>query len=53
MDLNVILHAISDFLSTDAGAAIARVLGGIFQFLYPANAPGAWDVPLPDTSPRP
>lgn len=52
MDLNAILNSIAEFFSTDFGAAVGNALNAIYKFLYPANAEGAWDVPLPDTSPR-
>lgn len=47
MDLNAILEAVTQFLTTDFGRAIAGILNNIYQFLYPANAEAAHDVPLP------
>lgn len=47
MDLNAILEAITQFLTTDFGRAIAGFLNTIYQFLYPANAEAAHDIPLP------
>lgn len=49
MDLNAIFSQLVDFFTTDFGAMIGKFLSGLYQFLFPANAPGATDVPLPET----
>ncbi|WP_165841722.1 hypothetical protein [Corynebacterium heidelbergense] len=51
MDINGILHAAADFFATDFGRIVYQALNAIYTFLFPANAPGAQDVPLPTPKP--
>jgi hypothetical protein len=39
MDFNAILAPVLDFLSTDFGGMVVNALQGVFNFLFPANAP--------------
>ncbi|HIW96184.1 MAG TPA: hypothetical protein H9867_06855 [Candidatus Corynebacterium gallistercoris] len=48
MDLNAIMGFVNDFLKTDFGRMIFDGLMAIYHALFPANAPGADVVPLPE-----
>lgn len=48
--MNAMLNSSMEFLTTDMGRMIAQFFNVIYQLFFPANAPGATPVPLPDTT---
>ncbi|QNP92379.1 MULTISPECIES: hypothetical protein [Corynebacterium] len=51
MDINALIESISHFFTTDIGAIIWQLLRGVYEFLFPANAEAAHDIPLPIPTP--
>ncbi|WP_169740225.1 hypothetical protein [Corynebacterium atypicum] len=48
MDLNAIFAPLMDFLATDFGQLVARVVTAIYEALFPANAEAAYPIPTPE-----
>lgn len=49
MDLNAIMNSIVEFFTTDFGRFLGELLNTIYKIFFPANAPDAVEVPLPNT----
>lgn|GEM_PF-2482996 len=48
MDINGILDALTQFFTTGFGQMVWGSVQGLYQILSPSNAPGIFDVPLPE-----
>ncbi|CAI36251.1 hypothetical protein COJE103337_05515 [Corynebacterium jeikeium] len=49
MDIAAITGSLSSLFKSELGGVLLNIFRTLLEFFSPSNAPGAEDVPLPDT----